>query len=65
MLHIKSYAFDCFTGILGGIKIKFSQILMQLMTKFLTRFYLYCEDYSLVPSSNMILIKWQNAEALV
>ena len=31
-LHIRSYNFNCFFIILGSIKIKFAQILMQIMT---------------------------------
>ena len=38
LLHIKSYSFDCLFRILRSIKMKFGQILVQLMTNIFSLF---------------------------
>ena len=51
----RSYTFDWFFRILGSIKIKFGQIIVQLMANISNL--LHYEDWKLVPSPFMILMK--------
>ena len=45
--------------ILSPLKMKFRQILVCCMTKFVTCYWLNAGDWKLVPASFMILLKWQ------
>ena len=58
-MHNGSYSFAYFFWILNTIKMKFGQILVHLLTKFLTCFWLNAGNWKLVPGPFMILMKWQ------